>query len=68
MRSMLAITLAASASAIELKPVMKLRGGLAGVDPATAASAALSLSAVNSAYVALAPEPACRRTVCPHQR
>ena len=57
---MLAITLAASASAIELKPVMKLRGGLAGVDPATAASAALSLSAVNSAYVALAPEPACQ--------
>lgn len=41
-------------------PLLQLRGGLGGVDPSAVASAALTLSAINSAYISLAPEPACK--------
>jgi hypothetical protein len=58
----LLLLLVASASALTVKkpaatPVLKLRGGLAGVDPDMVAKGVLALYAVNSAYVTLAPEP-----------
>ena len=56
---MLSLFISATAlTAKQASPVLKLRGGLAGVSPETVATGLLTLNAVNSGFVALAPEPA----------
>lgn len=50
----------ALAPSSKVAPMLKLRGGLAGVNPDTVASGLLTLASVNSAYVTLAPEPAAK--------
>jgi len=59
-RTLLVGLLAASADAVVLKnkPVMKLRGGLGGVDAEVVAQAVMGVSAVNAGVMALAPAKA----------
>jgi hypothetical protein len=59
---MLFITALATVSSLQardsLRPALKLRGGLAGVDADLAAKSVLALSALNGGYLTLAPKPA----------
>jgi hypothetical protein len=52
------LAFASADSAKAVRPALKLRGGLAGVDPATAAMVGTVLTGVNGAYCGIAPEPA----------
>lgn len=59
-RSILVGLLAVSVDALVVKkePVMKLRGGLAGIDANQVANVVMGLSAANAGVMALAPKKA----------
>ena len=59
-RTLILGALAASSDALSLKkePVMKLRGGLAGIDANQVTNVVLTVSAANAGVMALAPKKA----------